>query len=120
MPRLAATPWRSSTHTTCTRTDGIFQAFEEKRAHAFIGLYDRFFEQPNAAANVAYIREAAASTKVPVSLMLDHGASFEQCIRAISLGFTDVMFDGSKLPLEENISADEARRARRPRRRRGG
>jgi len=85
-------------------TDGIFQAFEEKRAHAFIGLYDRFFEQPNAAANVAYIREAAASTKVPVSLMLDHGASFEQCIRAISLGFTDVMFDGSKLPLEENIA----------------
>ena len=36
--------------------------------------------------------------------MLDHGASFEQCIRAISLGFTDVMFDGSKLPLEENIA----------------
>ena len=62
-------------------TDGIFQAFEAKRAHAFIGLYDRFFEQPNAAANVAYIREAAASTKVPVSLMLDHGASFEQCVR---------------------------------------
>ena len=85
-------------------TDGIFQAFEEKRAHAFIGLYGGFFEQPNAAANVAYIREAAASTKVPVSLMLDHGASFEQCIRAISLGFTDVMFDGSKLPLEENIT----------------
>ena len=85
-------------------TDGIFQAFEEKRAHAFIGLYGGFFEQPNADANVAYIREAAASVKVPVSLMLDHGASFEQCIRAISLGFTDVMFDGSKLPLEENIT----------------
>jgi fructose-bisphosphate aldolase class II len=84
-------------------TDGIFQAFEEKRAHAFIGLYGGFFAQPNANANVAYIREAAASIKVPVSLMLDHGASFEQCIRAISLGFTDVMFDGSKLPLEENI-----------------
>ena len=30
-------------------TDGIFQAFEEKRAHAFIGLYGGFFEQPNAA-----------------------------------------------------------------------
>jgi len=85
-------------------TDGMFQAFEEKRAHAFIGLYGGFFEQPNANANVAYIREAAASAKVPVSLMLDHGASFEQCIRAISLGFTDVMFDGSKLPLEENIA----------------
>ena len=85
-------------------TDGMFQAFEEKRAHAFIGFYGGFFEQPNARANVAYIRECAATAKVPVSLMLDHGASFEQCIRAISLGFTDVMFDGSKLPLEENIA----------------
>jgi fructose-bisphosphate aldolase class II len=85
-------------------TDGMFQAFEEKRAHAFIGLYGGFFEQPNADANVAYIRECAAAAKVPTSLMLDHGASFEQCIRAIRLGFTDVMFDGSKLPLEENIA----------------
>jgi fructose-bisphosphate aldolase class II len=85
-------------------TDGMLQAFEEKRAHAFIGLYGGFFERPNADANVAYIRECAAGAKVPTSLMLDHGASFEQCIRAISLGFTDVMFDGSKLPLEENIA----------------
>jgi len=85
-------------------TDGMFQAFEEKRAHAFIGLYGGFFERPNADANVAYIRACAAAAKVPASLMLDHGASFEQCIRAISLGFTDVMFDGSRLPLEENIA----------------
>ncbi len=85
-------------------TDGMFQAFEAKRAHACIGLYGGFFERPNARANVAYIRECAATAKVPVSLMLDHGASFEQCVLAISLGFTDVMFDGSRLPLEENIA----------------
>lgn len=85
-------------------TDGMLQAFEEKRAHAFIGLYGGLFEQPNAAANVAYIREAAGRASVPASLMLDHGASFEQCIRAIALGFTDVMFDGSRLPFEENIA----------------
>ena len=87
-------------------TDGMFQAFEEKRAHAFIGLYGGFFEQPNAAANVAYIREAAASAKVPVSLMLSvHGASFEQCDPRHLAGFhrRDVRrFE--KLPLEENIA----------------
>jgi fructose-bisphosphate aldolase class II len=85
-------------------TDGMVLAFEEKKAPAFIGLYGGFFEQPNARAVTAYIREQAAAAKVPVSLMLDHGASFEQCIRAISYDFTDVMFDGSKLPLEENIA----------------
>ena len=43
-----------------------------------------------------------------MSLMLDHGASFEQCMRAIHLGFTDVMFDGSKLPIEENMAQTKA------------
>jgi fructose-bisphosphate aldolase class II len=36
--------------------------------------------------------------------MLDHGASVEMCQRVLSYGFTDVMYDGSKLPLEENIA----------------
>lgn len=85
-------------------TDGMFRAFEAQRAHACIGLYGGFFDQPNAHAFTAYIRQQAATATVPVSLILDHGASFEQCIRAISYGFTDVMFDGSKLSLEDNIA----------------
>jgi fructose-bisphosphate aldolase class II len=89
-------------------TDGMLRAFEDCRAPAFIGLYGGFFDQPNVRANAAYIREAGATAKVSVSLMLDHGSSFEQCIRAISLGFTDVMYDGSKLPLEENIANTKA------------
>ena len=36
--------------------------------------------------------------------MLDHGASVANCITALDYGFTDVMFDGSSLPLEENIA----------------
>jgi fructose-1,6-bisphosphate aldolase class II len=41
---------------------------------------------------------------VPVALHVDHGASFEVCKAAIDAGFTSVMIDGSKLPLEENIA----------------
>src|SRR5690606_38195631 len=40
---------------------------------------------------------------VPVAIHLDHGSSFEKCVEAIHAGFTSVMFDGSHLPLEENI-----------------
>jgi fructose-bisphosphate aldolase class II len=40
--------------------------------------------------------------------MLDHGKSIEQCRRAIALGFTDVMYDGSALPLEQNIANTRA------------
>ncbi len=41
--------------------------------------------------------------KIPVCLHLDHGSSVESCISAIDAGFSSVMIDGSRLPLEENI-----------------
>ncbi len=40
---------------------------------------------------------------VPVATVLDHGVSYEDCVKAIELGCTSVMFDGSALPMEENI-----------------
>ncbi|OAT79756.1 class II fructose-1,6-bisphosphate aldolase [Desulfotomaculum copahuensis] len=53
---------------------------------------------------VAMARVAAAGAKVPVALHLDHGTSFEQVIRCVRAGFSSVMFDGSKLPTEQNIA----------------
>ena len=85
-------------------TDGMFQAAGERRAPVMIALYDRAFDAPNGVAHAAYIRERAKDAPGTVSLMLDHGASFEQCIRAIHAGFTDVMYDGSSLPVDENIA----------------
>ena len=41
---------------------------------------------------------------VPVALHVDHGGSFEVCTAAIDAGFTSVMIDGSKLPIDENIA----------------
>ncbi|WP_423364338.1 class II fructose-1,6-bisphosphate aldolase [Mycoplasma sp. P36-A1] len=40
---------------------------------------------------------------VPVAIHLDHGSSFEACKKAIDAGFTSVMIDGSKHPIDENI-----------------
>ncbi len=40
---------------------------------------------------------------VPVVLHLDHGSSVEVCKEAVDAGFTSVMIDASKYPLEENI-----------------
>ncbi|MBR7142717.1 MAG: class II fructose-1,6-bisphosphate aldolase [Clostridia bacterium] len=37
------------------------------------------------------------------ALHLDHGEDFEICKACVDAGFTSVMFDGSKYPLEENI-----------------
>ena len=40
---------------------------------------------------------------VPVALHLDHGSSYENCVKAIDSGFTSVMIDASKYSIEENI-----------------
>lgn len=39
---------------------------------------------------------------VPVALHVDHG-TYEEVLDAIESGFSSVMFDGSKLPIEENL-----------------
>jgi fructose-bisphosphate aldolase class II len=84
--------------------DGMFAALEDCRAPAMIALYTALLEKPNARALVAYLLARAQDACVPVSIMLDHGSSFEVCIRALRFGFTDIMYDGSYLPLEENIA----------------
>lgn len=40
---------------------------------------------------------------VPVALHLDHGSTVQSCKRALDVGFTSVMIDGSKYPIEKNI-----------------
>ena len=46
----------------------------------------------------------AGKASVPVCVHLDHGDSFETCMKAIRLGFTSVMIDSSGLPYEENVA----------------
>ena len=52
----------------------------------------------------AMFRHLAETATVPVVTHLDHGESLTVCAEAIDLGFTSVMFDGSALPLPENIA----------------
>lgn len=52
----------------------------------------------------ATVQSAAAEVKTPVGLHLDHCQDFNYIIRAIKAGFSCVMYDGSMLPLEENIA----------------
>lgn len=40
---------------------------------------------------------------IPVALHLDHGTSFESCVKAIRAGFTSVMIDASHHCFEENL-----------------
>lgn len=43
-------------------------------------------------------------TGLPIFLNADHHKTFESCKKAINAGYDTVLFDGSKLPFEENVS----------------
>ncbi|MDE6978014.1 MAG: class II fructose-1,6-bisphosphate aldolase, partial [Helicobacter sp.] len=53
---------------------------------------------------VALVRTLSARyPQIPVALHLDHGTSYESCVKAIRAGFTSVMIDASHHPFAENL-----------------
>lgn len=48
--------------------------------------------------------EMAGRAAVPVCVHLDHGETLAYLKKALELGFTSVMYDGSTLPYEENLA----------------
>ena len=49
--------------------------------------------------------EIADAAAVPVVVHLDHATDLDLVAEALALGFTSVMYDGSTLPVEENLAA---------------
>ncbi len=69
----------------------ILQAGPSCRAHTPVPILGKMF------------RYLAEQTKTHICCHIDHGYTVRECIEGIDSGFTSVMFDGSKLPLKENI-----------------
>ena len=77
----------------------ILEAASEQRSPVIIAP---FFVPRRAA--VAFIRELAADSPVPVAIELDHGRDFQAVMECIRAGFTDVMIDASALPYDDNVA----------------
>lgn len=83
--------------------EDVVAVLEEKQAPAILGMYSNWLDKPVSGVLARCMRDLAGEASVPVTVMLDHGKSPEQCRKALDMGFTDIMYDGSRLPLEENI-----------------
>lgn len=83
--------------------NGIFEISEEKDAPLIIAIHPDELSHIGVDMLPAIISRAHRST-VPVSIHLDHGASYEQVLVAIQSGFTSVMIDGSMLSFDENVA----------------
>jgi len=83
--------------------EGIIEAAEEENSPVILAVPERLLGiidmKSLARAALAYIE----CTDIPVALHLDHGKSFDNIILAVKYGFSSVMYDGSSLPMEENI-----------------
>ena len=86
-----------------TLTEGIIEAAEQTGLPVILMLPGFAFDRQEADAFLDFNLSRIKKAKAPICYHLDHGASIEECYRAIHAGCSSVMFDGSKLPLEENI-----------------
>lgn len=92
-------------------TQAILQAAQEEQAPVILGVSEAYIPYMGGLPCIAGMVNALIDhygITVPVALHLDHGSSYEVCIRAIHAGFTSVMIDASHHPLERNI--DETQR----------
>jgi fructose-bisphosphate aldolase class II len=84
--------------------EAIIEAAEAKKSPAILALAEVHFKYVNLENITPAIKEVARRASVPLVLHLDHGESFEAIMRALRAGFTSIMFDGSTLSLEENVT----------------
>ena len=74
----------------------ILQAGPSCRKHTPLPILGKMF------------RYLADSVNVPVVAHLDHGYTYEECKIALESGFTSLMYDGSRKPLQQNIDETAA------------
>ncbi len=82
----------------------IIEVAEELKAPVIMGLPERLFKFVDADLLAFAMVKAAEKASVPVTVHLDHSQTYEGIMKAVRWGFTSVMYDGSKLPYEENLA----------------
>ena len=82
----------------------VLQAAEAEAQPVIIQLYMRLFDSTKAYDLAGTLIRLAERANVPVALHLDHGDNLTQVENALKWGYTSVMYDGSRLPYDENVA----------------
>ena len=83
--------------------NGILEAAETVRSPVILNIAEIHFPYVNIEQITPAIKYMADNVCVPVVLNLDHGLSIETVVRALRCGFSSVMYDASKKPIDQNI-----------------
>ncbi len=82
---------------------GIVMAAEKEKAPVIVQVSQGGAEHGGLEEMAAIIKSLAAKASVPVALHLDHGVDVVYNMRCLRVGFTSLMYDGSKLAFAENV-----------------
>lgn len=82
---------------------GILLAAEKMRSPVILGIAEIQLEDVRFESIMNILKFECKKVDVPVAIHLDHGLHRDIIDQAISLGCSSIMYDGSTLPLEENI-----------------
>lgn len=88
-------------------TQAILQAAEEEQAPVILGVSEAYIPYMGGLRTIAEMVKGLIEyyeISVPVALHLDHGSTYDVCLRALQAGFTSVMIDASHHELERNIA----------------
>ncbi len=86
-------------------TKEILLAAEEAKSPVILGVSEGAGKYMTGFKTVAAMAGAMIDElgiTVPVAIHLDHG-TYEGCLKCVEAGFSSIMFDGSKYPIEENV-----------------
>ncbi|GDX40585.1 fructose-bisphosphate aldolase [Armatimonadota bacterium] len=89
---------------TIDQIQAIIEVAEEEQTPVILQFWSEVIETWGFPTLTCVVRELAGRAAVPIALHLDHSLTEELAYQALEAGFTSVMYDGSKLPLEENIT----------------
>ncbi len=81
----------------------IIEVAEEEKAPVILQASQGAIKYAGLDSIVAMVKVIAEKVNIPVALHLDHGTDYYQNIRCLRAGFTSLMYDGSKLPFDENV-----------------
>lgn len=82
----------------------LFEAAEIAKLPLIVQMYTRMFENGKAEYLIPMLCKFAERSSMPIAIHLDHGSSLAVVKNAIQWGCTSVMYDGSNLPMQENIA----------------
>jgi len=81
----------------------VMEVCEEEKSPALLMGIEADLQGRGLELITAMAKAASECYRVPVCMHLDHASHMELVRRAVGVGFSSVMYDGSVLPLEENI-----------------